>query len=86
MVENTGLSAVLVQIADLDTAQDQYFSRLMFISAMYKFVLNLFIYYLIYIFFLPARAAASSTTCICASGWFVRMENNNGTPDTSNYV
>ena len=36
---------------------------------MYRFVLNLFIYY--YISFLSARVAADSIKRICAFGWFV---------------
>ena len=37
-------------------------------------------------FFLPARVAANSIKRICASGWFVRMKNNNCTLNTNNYV
>ena len=47
---------------------------------MYKFLLK------DYISFLPAREAANSVKHICASGWFVRMEKNNCTPNTNNYV
>ena len=36
--------------------------------------------------FMPARVAAKSIKRICASGWFVRMDNNNCTPNTNNYV
>ena len=68
-----------------------FFSWLMFLSAtsplvlcMYKFVLNLFMY--CYIPFLQARVVFSSIKRISASGWFVRMENNNWTPNISNYL
>ena len=36
-----------------------------------------FLFILKYISFLPARVAANSITRICASGWFVQMENSN---------
>ena len=54
------------------------------VLCMYNFVLNIFIYY--YVFFLSARGAADSIKRNCASGWFVRMENNKCTPNTNNYV
>ena len=68
------------------------FSQLISISAlsplvlcMYKFLKSLFCYYLS---FLPARVAlaANSIKRFCASGWFVRMENNNCKSNTNNYV
>ena len=43
---------------------------------MYNFVLNLF-YLLLYFL---AKEAANSIKRICASGWFVGMENNNCRP------
>ena len=36
--------------------------------------------------FVPARVAANSIKRICASVWFVWMENNNCTPNPNNYV
>ena len=43
-------------------------------------------FYLLLYFFLAAWAAANSLKRICTSGWFVRMEKNNCTPDTNDYV
>ena len=58
---------------------------------MYQFVLNLFfIYYCI--FFLQAMVGANSKKAylyfrlVCTSGGFVRLENNDCTPNTNNYV
>ena len=43
-------------------------------------------FYLSLSFFLPARVAGNLIKRICASGWFVRMENNNHIANTKNYV
>ena len=73
----------------LDTAQDHrnIFSWLMFVSAtMHVHAFILFILYLLlYLFIMPARVPANSIKCICASGWFVRTENNNCTASTNDY-
>ena len=66
------------------------------VLCMYNFVFkSFFMNYYISNSFLPARVAANSGwfvlpvglyfRLVCASGWFVRMENNNCTANTSNY-
>ena len=45
-----------------------------------------FFLFMILYFSLPARVAANSIKRICTSGWFVRMESNNYTPSTNNYM
>ena len=81
----------------LDTAQDHgnnlFSSRLIFISAtsplvlcVYNFVLNLFYVLLQFFLAVQGRVAACSIERMCASGWFVRMENINCTLNTNNYV
>ena len=44
----------------------------------------LFISY--HISFLPARVTANLMKSVFASSWYVRMENNNCTSNTNNYV
>ena len=60
------------------------FSRLMFISGtsplvLYMYKLNLF-HLLLYFFLAGQGSGYNSIKRICTSGWFVRMENINGTP------
>ena len=60
--------------------------RVMSISATLPLVLCVynFVLKLLYLFFIFLSVLADQG--ICASGWFVRMEKSNCTPNTNNYV